>query len=176
MATKDGVFLLDNGLWGYRFSMIIDGKTIARKKTTDALGNKLKTKKEALKAREAAMMAARLERERKKVISRRTVSEVFEEYREKGRTGKAYKTVLKQDSLWKNHFSEKWGNNWSSYFEKVFILPSESSLSGGKKPKTEWMVTIDKLQKNVGRANFSVAKAQYEMLKEVESSIMPNLS
>lgn len=34
------------------------------------------------------------------------------------------------------------------------------------------MITIDKLQKNVGRANFNVTKQQREMLLEVES-ILP---
>ena len=112
MATKNGVYLLDNGFWGYRFSIIVDGKTISRKKTRDATGNRLKSKSEAIKAREMAMAAARLERERKKEINRRTTKEVFEEYREKGSTGKAYKTLLKQDSLWKNHLCEKWGKRY----------------------------------------------------------------
>lgn len=64
------------------------------------------------------------------------------------------------------------GPNWSSYFEKVFTLPSEIKKAGGKKAKIEWMITIDKLQKNVGRANFNVTKQQREMLLEVES-ILP---
>lgn len=62
----------------------------------------------------------------------------------------------------------QYGPNWSTYFEKVFTLPSEAKKTGGKKAKTEWMVTIDKLQRNVGRANFVVSKQQREMLLEVE--------
>lgn len=62
----------------------------------------------------------------------------------------------------------QYGSNWSSYFEKVFTLPSEIKKTGGKKAKTEWMNIIDKLQKNVGRANFNVTKQQREMLLEVE--------
>lgn len=58
----------------------------------------------------------------------------------------------------------QYGPNWSTYFEKVFTLPSEAKKTGGKKAKTEWMVTIDKLQRNVGRANFVVSKQQREML------------
>ena len=64
-----------------------------------------------------------------------------------------------------------YGDHWTTIFEKKFTLPSEVKKSGGKKAKTEWMLTIDKLQKNVGRANFSVAKSQYETLKEVEKMI-----
>lgn len=66
----------------------------------------------------------------------------------------------------------QYGSNWSSYFEKVFTLPSEIKKTGGKKAKTEWMNIIDKLQKNVGRANFNVTKQQREMLLEVEG-ILP---
>ena len=107
-----GVIQKSNGLWEYRFVIVVDGVTINRKKSTDAFGNKLRTKKEAIKAREAAILAARTERQRQRKITRRTVKEVFEEYREKGRTGKAYKTILKQDSLWKNHFCERWGKRY----------------------------------------------------------------
>lgn len=62
-----------------------------------------------------------------------------------------------------------YGPNWSTLFENVFTLPSQIKLSGGKKAKTEWMHVIDKLQKNVGRANFNVTKSQREMLLEVET-------
>lgn len=60
------------------------------------------------------------------------------------------------------------GPNWSTYFEKVFTLPSQEKISGGKKAKIAWMLTIDKLQKNVGRATFNVTKEQRDMLLEVE--------
>jgi integrase len=113
MRKKDvGVFQMENGYWAYRFKMVVDGKEISRRKSTDEHGNKLNNKTEAIKARESAMVAARTERQRQRKISRRTIKEVFEEYREKGCSGKAYKTLLKQDSLWKNHFSEKWGKRY----------------------------------------------------------------
>ena len=113
MSKKDvGVFKMDNGYWAYRFKITVDGQEINRRKTTDEHGNKLNNKTEAIKAREAAMVAARTDRQRQRKISRRTVKEVFEEYSEKGRTGKAYKTLLKQDSLWRNHFCEKWGRRF----------------------------------------------------------------
>lgn len=53
-----GVYQKDNGYWEYRFVMMVDGKQINKKKSTDAQGNKLKTKTEAIRAREAAMAAA----------------------------------------------------------------------------------------------------------------------
>lgn len=113
MSKKDvGVFQMENGYWAYRFKMVVDGKEICRRKSTDEYGNKLNNKTEAVKAREAAMVNARTERQRQREIQRRTVKELFEEYREKGVTGKAYKTVLKQDSLWKNHLCDRWGNRF----------------------------------------------------------------
>ena len=92
MATKKGVYQLDSGMWAYRFSILVDGKRISRKKTTDASGNKLRTQAAASKSREAAIMNARIERKHQVKISRRTIKEVFDEYVEKGRAGKAYKT------------------------------------------------------------------------------------
>ena len=100
-----GVYKMENGYWAYRFKIVVDGVDINQRRTKDADGNKLTTKTEAIRAREAAIAAARIERKRKTKIVRRTVKEVFEEYQEKGRTGKAYGTVRKQDSLWLNHFS-----------------------------------------------------------------------
>ncbi len=112
MATKNGVYPLNNGMWAYRFSILIDGKRISRKKNTDEFGNKLNSQAAAVKARAAAITAAHLEMKRKHKISRRTIKEVFEEYREKGCAGKAYKTLLKQDSLWKNHICKRWGKRY----------------------------------------------------------------
>lgn len=62
-----------------------------------------------------------------------------------------------------------YGNNWSTLFEKAFTLPSEIKKPGGKKAKTEWMKTIDKLQSKVGRSNFNITKQEREMLLEVEN-------
>ena len=67
-----------------------------------------------------------------------------------------------------------YGNNWSNLFEKVFPISLESK--GNKRDKTDWMAVIDKLQRNAGRANFSVAKSQYEMLQQVEIQVLPRLN
>ena len=56
---ENGVYQLESGLWAYRFSILVDGQRISRKKTTDAEGNKLKTQKQAAKARDAAIAAAK---------------------------------------------------------------------------------------------------------------------
>ena len=113
MATNNaGVYQKDNGYWEYRFVMMVDGKKINKKKSTDAFGNKLKTKKEAIKAREAAMLEARSGKIETPKVTRRMVKEVYEEYCEKGRKDRAYQTIRKQDSIWDNHLFAKFGNRY----------------------------------------------------------------
>lgn len=110
--NSTGVYQKENGFWEYRFVVVVDGKQIARKKSTDEFGKKLKTKSEAIRAREAAIMAARLERTQKQAIARRTVKEVFEEFCASGRKDRAYQTIRKQDSLWENHLCVKFGKRY----------------------------------------------------------------
>lgn len=111
-ANETGTYQLDNGMWAYRFKIVVDGKEVAKRKYTDEKGHKLTTQAQAIKARERAIAKARADRKPKKPIVRRTFSEVFEEYREKGRADRAYKTVLKQDSLWKNHLHQRFGSRF----------------------------------------------------------------
>ena len=111
-ANSTGVYQKDNGLWEYRFVMMVDGKQVNKKKSTDAFGNKLKTKRDAIKAREAAMAAARSGVEEKPKVRRRTFRDVYEEYCEKGRTDRAYQTIRKQESLWENHLLERFGSRY----------------------------------------------------------------
>ena len=111
-ANDVGVYQLDNGMWAFRFVMVVDGKQISSRKTTDEHGNKLKTQKQAIKAREAAMLQARIDRERQRKISRRTVAEVYAEYCAKGRSDRAYQTIRKQDSLWENHLKQRFGKRF----------------------------------------------------------------
>ena len=40
-AKDAGVFKMENGLWAYRFAVMIDGKQVARRKSTDELGAEL---------------------------------------------------------------------------------------------------------------------------------------
>lgn len=121
-----GVYQKSNGFWEYRFTMVVDGQQISRKKSTDEFGNKLKTKSEAIRAREAAIFKARTDRERQREIKRKKVKEVFQEYCEKGRNGKAYNTILKQDSLWKNHIKERFGDR---FIDEISVAEIDDYLS-----------------------------------------------
>lgn len=103
-----GVYQLPSGKWAYRFTKTVDGKRINRKNSKDEFGNPLKTKNEAIRARQVAEL--KLEASlHEKPKHRITVQEVFEEYCEQGRSGKAYATIKKQDSLWRNHISVNFG-------------------------------------------------------------------
>ena len=107
-----GVYRKKNGCWEYRFAVVVDGKTIARKKCTDDQGNKLKTKSEAVAAREKAIVAVKTERRDRPIPARRRVKEVFEEFCSEGRKDRAYMTIRKQDSLWENHIRDRFGDRY----------------------------------------------------------------
>lgn len=130
MASKceNGVFKEENGQWGYRFSLMIDGKRVSKRKTTDAEGKKLTSKRAAQKARAAAIAEAHLEVKRKQPISRKTVKEVFEEFCEKGRNDRAYQTIRKQDSLWENHLKSRFGKRYVDDFSSAEVVDYLSEL------------------------------------------------
>ena len=115
---EPGVFKLENGFWGYRFTVMVNGQRISRKKTTDAQGNKLKTRKQATKARDAAIIQVHIEAERANTIIRKTIAEVFAEYCKNGRADRAYQTIRKQDSIWENHLKDRFGRRGVSALGK----------------------------------------------------------
>lgn len=107
-----GVYQKKNGYWEYRFGIVVSGKTIVKRNSTDEHGNKLRTKREAIAAREAAMVTARKERTEKPKPVRRTVREVFDEFCADGRKDRAYQTIRKQDSIWENHLRDRFGDRF----------------------------------------------------------------
>ena len=112
-ATESkGVYQLPNGMWGYRYAYMLNGKQKDLKRTKDENGNPFKTEGAALKAREAAIIKEHLEQAQKPKQKRVTLSEVYEEYCLTGRLGKAYGTTRKQDSLWNNHLSKAFGSRF----------------------------------------------------------------
>ena len=103
-----GVYALPNGNWAYRFVKTEDGKRRNHKSTKDEFGNPLTSQKAAIRAREVAMMRAEAGKIEKPKV-RKTFQEVYEEYCEKGQAWKAYSTIRKQDSLWRNHLQQRFG-------------------------------------------------------------------
>ena len=125
-TTKSGVYQLENGMWGFRYTVTYNGKRKDVKRQKDELGRILKTEKAALRARESAMLHDRMNRIKKPVEKRMTFAEVYQEYCEMGRSGKAYATIKKQDSLWKNHLAEKFGNK---FIDEISVAEVNDYLS-----------------------------------------------
>ena len=122
-----GVYQLDNGYWGYRFVLTVNGKKKAQKRVKDELGNPYKTQKQAAKARSIALAQeqAKIQLPPQKQITRQTVAEVYQEYCEKGRSGKAYATIKKQDSLWNNHIKDRFGKR---YIDEITVAEIQDYL------------------------------------------------
>lgn len=111
---EKGVYQLKNGNWEYRFAVIKDGKKTYYRKRKDENGNDLKTEAQAKRAKNAAIKKQKQEEamQARRPKKTKTVSQVFEEYCETGRFDKAYTTTKKQDSLWKNHICERFGERY----------------------------------------------------------------
>lgn len=106
-----GIYQLPNGNWGYRFTRTVDGKRVNRKGSKDENGKPFTTQRAALQAK--AIAELRFDAEQKQKPKRRmTFGEVYAEYCEQGRGGRAYTTIRKQDSLWRNHLEEKFGSRF----------------------------------------------------------------
>ncbi len=110
--TSLGVYQLPNGTWGFRYAFWIDGKQKDIKRTKDENRNPFKAERAAIMAREVAMIEAHTIMTQKPTKPRMTVAEVYAEYCETGKCGKAYGTTRKQDSLWNNHISKRFGRSF----------------------------------------------------------------
>jgi len=108
IQNNTGVFRLENGLWAFRYTYTRDGKRVSRQVSKDEHDCPLKTQRQAIKARQAAIDREQDYRKPKPIV-RKTIAEVFQEYRENGRADRAYTTKRKQDSLWDNHLCAKFG-------------------------------------------------------------------
>lgn len=107
-----GVYQLNNGYWGFRYAIIVNNQRKERKRNVDENGNPYKTKTSAVKARKEMIEKERNSSLNSKPITRITVEQIYNEYCETGRASKAYGTIIKQDSLWKNHIKKRYGNRY----------------------------------------------------------------
>lgn len=123
-----GVYQLENGYWGYRFVITANGKKKSQRRVRDELGNPYKTKRQAAKARSIALAQERVKIKlpTQKEIVRKTVTEVYQEYCAKGRSGKAYTTIKKQDSLWRNHLCNRFGKK---YIDEISVAEIQDYLA-----------------------------------------------
>lgn len=126
--VNKGVYQLENGYWAYRYVIVLEGKRKERKKSRNEEGKPFKTEKQAARARKQAIAkekAAAQQPQNKNTIERKTVAAVFNEYVQLGRNGKAYSTIKKQDSLWKNHISVRFGNR---YIDEIAVAEIQDYL------------------------------------------------
>ncbi len=126
-SAAAGVYQLENGYWGYRFILTVNGKKKAQKRVKDETGKPFKTQKQAAKARTIALAQeqAKILLPPQEKIIRKTVQEVYQEYCEKGRSGKAYTTIKKQDSLWNNHLAARFG---TKYIDEITVAEIQDYL------------------------------------------------
>ena len=90
-----GIYQLKNGYWGFRYVIVVNGQRVERRRNVDENGNPFKTKTSASKARQAMIEHERNHSASQNIILRKTVTEVYNEYCEFGRAGKAYATIKK---------------------------------------------------------------------------------
>ena len=90
-TASTGVFQLPNGTWSFRYAFMLDGKQKDIRRNKDENGNPFKTERATIKAREATIIQVQAEllQPPKPTKKRMTVAEVFQEYCETGRCGKA---------------------------------------------------------------------------------------
>lgn len=115
-----GVYQLKGGNWAFRYAITENGKKKDVRKAKDDFGNPFLTKREAAKARQVAIGREQTG-DIPKPKERKTVADVYAEYCEKGREGKAYTTIQKQDSLWKNHLRDRFGGKIVADFTPAMV-------------------------------------------------------
>lgn len=119
-----GLFQLQNGNWGYRVTIMQDGK---RKDTTfrrDETGNPFRTKTQAKLAREQKIVELRQPKQTTSFTDCK-VSEMWDYYVKNTAQSKAPSTVRKYASLWKNHVGPAFGER---YFSEIKITDLEDFL------------------------------------------------
>ena len=89
-----GVYQLKNGAWGFRYGVVVNGRTVWKKRSKDENGHPFKTKTAAIKARNISIAQTQSCNKEKKIVCR-TVSEIYQEYCEYSRVGRAYATIKK---------------------------------------------------------------------------------
>ena len=105
------VFQLSNGLWAFRFTFTQNGKRFSKQVSKDENGEPLKNRRAALRARQIAIDNVQNQSKPKPMV-RKTMEEVYQEYCANGRGDRAYTTIRKQDSLWKNHICSRFGKRY----------------------------------------------------------------
>ena len=110
-----GVYQLANGTWAFRFCKSVNGKNVYKRSSTDSKGNPLLTQRDAILAREEAMLET--QGVYAPVISTlgivyrpsATLEEVYEDYCANGRGDRSHNTIKRQDTLWRTYLKADFG-------------------------------------------------------------------
>ena len=134
-----GIFRTEDGSWGYRFTVWVNGKKVDRKRLLDADGNRFSTKTAAARARKAAIEHAVKEQQDKQAEQQRissaltaakaphkTVRDIFAEYSAKGQSDRAFATIRKQNSIWRIHLDKDFGDK---FIDKITTADIQDYLS-----------------------------------------------
>lgn len=122
-----GVYQLRNGNWAFRYTLTENGNKKDVRRSKNENGQKLRSMREAIVARDVAIRQAQ-SADKPKPILRRTVKEVFQEYCISGRSDRAYQTKRKQDSIWENHLCAKFGKKYVSEITPAAVMDYLSEL------------------------------------------------
>ena len=110
-----GVYQLANGTWAFRFCKSVNGKNVYKRSSTDSKGNPLLSQRDAILAREEAMLEA--QGVYAPVISTlgivyrpsATLEEVYVDYCANGRGDRSHNTIKRQDTLWRTYLKADFG-------------------------------------------------------------------
>lgn len=64
------------------------------------------------------------------------------------------------------------GKNWSLLFEDIFVRPEEANITGGKEPKTDWIIRINTIINKLAKESYSVPVDEYSYVKSVHEWMM----
>ena len=64
------------------------------------------------------------------------------------------------------------GKNWSLLFEDAFVRPEEVNLTGGKDPKTDWIIRLNTIRNKLQKDSYSVPVDEYSYVKSIHEWIM----
>ena len=80
-TTSAGVFQLPNGMWGFRYAFMLDGKQKDIRRNKDENGNPFKTERAAIKARQAAIVQVQTELLHPPKPTKKRMTVVYQEVR-----------------------------------------------------------------------------------------------
>lgn len=64
------------------------------------------------------------------------------------------------------------GKNWSLLFEDAMVRPEEANMTGGKDPKTDWILRVNSIINKLSKENYSVSVDEYSYIKSIYEWIM----